>query len=374
VSWPDDVYPAVNTDAQAEINRQLTSTCDIYVGILGSRFGTATPRAGSGTEEEFNEALARFRASPTSLRLLFYFKRAGHDPFTIDPEQLRQVQSFRKRLGDEGVLFNDFADTAQFTKFIDEHLHNLIVSEWDELRWRAKAALPSQAPVEVTPSLSVNPSTLPTPVVDHRDPAASDQQDSNPDGEEEGGLLDHVEGFLATAESLTATMNDLASHTVTFTHAIQERTADADGVVAEYKRMAGVGGSRVQQKFLAAARQSVDAAAADLDRYAEMVSATVKKYKQQSTLLFRYLTALRAENPAAIRQNQGSLAKMSSSIAAASGEVTAFQQILRDIPVLTGKFRRARRRAENVLGELIAELQISAKAASELAEEGPAAG
>src|SRR6266851_8780886 len=57
VDWPDTMRPGVNTDPQSEINRQLDSDYDIYVGLLGSRFGTPTPRATSGTEEEFQQAL-----------------------------------------------------------------------------------------------------------------------------------------------------------------------------------------------------------------------------------------------------------------------------------------------------------------------------
>jgi hypothetical protein len=70
LSWPDDFRPGVNTDTQAELNRQLGSAYDIYVGMLGSRFGTPTPRAGSGTEEEFETALAKFKRDPRSVRIV----------------------------------------------------------------------------------------------------------------------------------------------------------------------------------------------------------------------------------------------------------------------------------------------------------------
>ncbi len=77
VGWPDDVRPGVNVDLQAEINSQFGAEFDIYLGILGTRFGTPTRNAGSGTEEEFDQAISRLRADSQSLRVLLYFKTGG---------------------------------------------------------------------------------------------------------------------------------------------------------------------------------------------------------------------------------------------------------------------------------------------------------
>lgn len=102
VGWPDDIRPGVNTDPQSEIGHQIGSDFDIYVGILGSRFGTPTVRGGSGTEQEFEEAISRFRKDPSAVRLLFYFKRDAEDPFSVDLSQLQKVRDFRQSLGSRG--------------------------------------------------------------------------------------------------------------------------------------------------------------------------------------------------------------------------------------------------------------------------------
>src|SRR5687768_1451250 len=65
IDWRRDVVPGVGLDPQHVINAQ-TRDYEIYLGMLGTRFGTPTPRAGSGTEEEFNIAYRRFRQNPTS--------------------------------------------------------------------------------------------------------------------------------------------------------------------------------------------------------------------------------------------------------------------------------------------------------------------
>ena len=143
VGWPDDIRPGVNTDPQSEVGHQVGSAFDIYVGVLGSRFGTPTVRGGSGTEQEFNEALSRFQSDSTAVRLLFYFKRDVEDPFSIDPNQLQKVQDFRQRLGGRGVLYQNFRDTAEFTQLVREHLDSLIIDEWQDSKW-SEAVAPLQ--------------------------------------------------------------------------------------------------------------------------------------------------------------------------------------------------------------------------------------
>jgi hypothetical protein len=54
--WEIDMRPGLGTDAQAIINEQIGDDYDIFIGIMGAKFGSATPRAGSGTEEEFERA------------------------------------------------------------------------------------------------------------------------------------------------------------------------------------------------------------------------------------------------------------------------------------------------------------------------------
>ena len=59
ISWETDSIPDYGRDAQAILNDQIgdMTTIDLFVGIMWNRFGSATPRAGSGTEEEFRRAV-----------------------------------------------------------------------------------------------------------------------------------------------------------------------------------------------------------------------------------------------------------------------------------------------------------------------------
>ena len=121
VDWQTHASPGIGSDPQDVINQQLPEDYDIFLGVMWARFGTATPRAGSGTEEEFERALTRHQAN-RSVRILFYFKQASLPPDAIDPAQLQKVQAFRERLKQEGVLYRDFEHGAEFERQLRQHL------------------------------------------------------------------------------------------------------------------------------------------------------------------------------------------------------------------------------------------------------------
>ena len=122
IRWEDDAYPGVGMDAQDVINQQLPQHYDLFVGIMWSRFGTPTARAGSGTAEEFDRALEMNRSGSGNPNIFFYFKDTPIPPSKIDTDQLMKLQSFKQRLKTEGVLHWEFADIDQFEKLVILHI------------------------------------------------------------------------------------------------------------------------------------------------------------------------------------------------------------------------------------------------------------
>jgi len=133
ISWETSTYPGIGEDSQAVIDEQIDEDYDIFVGIMWARFGTPTKRSGSGTEEEFNKALKKWKENPNQIKIFFYFKEAPIDPYKIELEQLSSVKTFRERLKKEGVLFRTFNDTDEFNQLIRMHL-SIVVQEWG-IKW-----------------------------------------------------------------------------------------------------------------------------------------------------------------------------------------------------------------------------------------------
>jgi hypothetical protein len=120
---------------QALIN-PLIERSDVFVGLLWSRFGTATGSAdsegrsyGSGTEEEFHRALERWRrdgGSPTSLpRIIVYFSDQPVPPQSVSTEQLARVQAFRAQFAADGPhpgLTARYGTIEEFSTLLHTHL------------------------------------------------------------------------------------------------------------------------------------------------------------------------------------------------------------------------------------------------------------
>jgi uncharacterized protein DUF4062 len=142
IAWETDVVPGLGIDAQSVINAQVSGKYDIYIGLLGSRFGTKTPRAESGTQEEFDIAYERYRNFPDTIRVLFYFKTTtAENIYRVDLSQLHRVIDFRKKLGDAGALYFDFPSADVLLKMIRDHLRQLITEQWAGSKWKVLSPL-----------------------------------------------------------------------------------------------------------------------------------------------------------------------------------------------------------------------------------------
>jgi len=100
IRWEEDVHPGYGKDAQAIINDQVAkmSQCDLFVGVMWNRVGTPTPRAESGTVEEFEIAAQAFDRHGKP-EIWFYFRNAAAHLDTGEQiEQRKQVVAFKEKI------------------------------------------------------------------------------------------------------------------------------------------------------------------------------------------------------------------------------------------------------------------------------------
>jgi len=108
----EDLAPGIGADPQEVINRQLPEY-DVFVGIMWSRIGSPTPRALSGTIEEFEDALARWRRNPRGMEIMFFF-RTDEAPPDSDRNQLDAVCRFKNTLGPKGLFYKEYREPSDF--------------------------------------------------------------------------------------------------------------------------------------------------------------------------------------------------------------------------------------------------------------------
>ena len=159
IDWRRDVAPGIANYPQQVINSQIEDS-DIYLGLLGTHFGTPTPRYGSGTEEELNVAYQKFRFNPTSIRILFYFsKESNINNKDIDPNQLKRVNDFKVHLGKEkGVLYQEFDSPEDFLSRFRNHLKKLVSQEWTGPSWKPVTGLEPSSPDKINNLVKSEPS------------------------------------------------------------------------------------------------------------------------------------------------------------------------------------------------------------------------
>ncbi len=123
---------------------------DLFVGIMWCRFGTPTPNAESGTEEEFDMAVAAFRASGCPEVWVYFGQQPSRPKSSVDAMQLAKVLGFREQL-QHGALPFDFEDTLDFERKLREHLTAWILSFSTKV-----PTLPELEPTEVRAAARVS--------------------------------------------------------------------------------------------------------------------------------------------------------------------------------------------------------------------------
>ncbi len=125
-----EVQPPGYGRPQDLLNPQVDD-CDVFVGVVGRRWGTPTGAHSSGFEEEYDRALRLRRRSGRAPELWLYLKDVppGH---AADPgPQLQQVLAFHRRVTEEAeLLFCRYASVAAWREEFHGHLVDYLVRRY----------------------------------------------------------------------------------------------------------------------------------------------------------------------------------------------------------------------------------------------------
>ncbi|HXG54889.1 MAG TPA: hypothetical protein VNJ03_05870 [Vicinamibacterales bacterium] len=245
-----------------------------------------------------------------------------------------------------------------------EHIDGLIIDEWRDGKWFAVAdAHPLSDGISL--DSSVEPSaSLPGQVAD----AAGSEHE-----EDELGVLDYMAAFHDASEALSEVMKAIAEETERVGDEIRSRAAETDAINERLKEVKALGGSRRQQEFLAQARANVDRAAGNLDDFTAAMTPNVERFRVQNRAVFENMRlAFRTGSEFGTRdtsEDRAALAGLIPIVHASRESAMGFQASISRVPALTGHFKRSRKRAAAILGEMIAEMSVSIQEARSLLDE-----
>ncbi|NEQ07181.1 MULTISPECIES: hypothetical protein [unclassified Moorena] len=109
-----NAYPSFGQGGQAALNSQIGNMeeYELFVGIMWNRLGTPTPRAESGTVEEYERAVAAFEKDGKP-DIWFYFREAGANLNEEKLEQRGKVLAFKKKVQGR-ALTHDYEKPSDF--------------------------------------------------------------------------------------------------------------------------------------------------------------------------------------------------------------------------------------------------------------------
>lgn len=130
LKWEKDIRPTIkDVDGQTEIFNQIGDDFEIFIGIMNKRFGAQTPRAGSGTEEEFNAAFNRFQREG-NLEVIFYFNDEPPKAMSeLNPSELLKIETFRKKIQPLGI-YGIYNGNADFEDKLRKNLTKYFIEEF----------------------------------------------------------------------------------------------------------------------------------------------------------------------------------------------------------------------------------------------------
>jgi len=342
VKWETHSYPAFGKDAQDVINHQMGDEYDIFLGIMWGRFGTATARAESGTEEEFQRAYDRLKKGDR-VQIMFYFKDAGIPPSRLDSEQIAKVQNFKTKIAQEyGGLYYQFETTEDFQTKARIHVSKA-VQDWldantDSIESKTVSETDAPKPEEYNPLEKLT-------VLDDRD---ADE-----------GLIDLVDRGTDAMGAVVEIVNRMTDATNDLGGKFTQRTKEAEAIRGKNDRKA--------------ARRIASNAANDLETFVKRMSVEIPEYYKQNAIFadsFSKVSML-AEDYIGERINdvetaRNSIKKYRIAIQGSSETLVQFRHTISNLPRMTTVFNQARRRAAAIMDDLLNQMRIAANQAEDI--------
>jgi hypothetical protein len=346
VGWETHTYPAFGDDAQSVINDQIAGDYDIFIGIMWTRFGTPTGRAGSGTAEEFYRAYKRHQENPHQVRIMFYFKDAPISPSDLEPEQLASIRNFQKELGEKGGYYWTFTNGDEFAQLARMHLGRQ-AQEWGK-SWGLEM-IGGEAAVQTE---EASPLLVAKVELEREDDIEYDDE----------GYLDLLEAGQESFESMNEAMARM-------TTALQELGAKVGTGADELNKAKSPTGNidikqakRISNRVAEALSTFAALMEVDVPVFAGSYSSGMEAFSRAFSLAEDF----GPQDKEDLKKAYESIQQLYSTITEVKGQMLSFRDTIANTPRATTMYNRARKRALSILDKLDEEFAAALNLASEM--------
>jgi hypothetical protein len=343
VQWRTHATPGVGTDPQQVINEQIGNSYDIFLGLMWTRFGTQTPRAESGTEEEFKRALARHEADPDSVDVMFYFKTSTpSDLDAIDTDQLAAVRRFRTRIGPEGVLYWTFQAPEEFQSLLRIHLGRKAQA------WRDKLAAPATAesPRDATRTEENAGYGLTTDL----------------DEDAELGLMELQEMYDSAFSELAEITGRMAGDITNLGQRFEERNVELKAITPANTPQRKQAAKRIVKRAAGDLEQYVQRTRVELPLFAASLTRAIDSYGKALSITTDFGVGAADQ----IRSSLEGIATLRASIGGASEGADGLRATIAGWPRMSTDLIAAKKKGAAVLGDIVKECQSADRLLAEV--------
>lgn len=332
IRWENNCYPSVGTDSQAVVSEQLGDDYKIFIGIFWKKIGTPTPRALSGTLDEFERAYARWLRTG-SPEIMFYFRNGSVLLSEVDPVQLAKINEFREKLKGLGVYFWNYTDQGEFAKLIRMQIPALLYGRINRRHEIGSTAVNSD--ITSTTKIGTN--------------------ENNEDVEE--GLLDLIAEGDETFEDLTEVVSRIATSIKVLGDKVETRSKEVNSKYKDRKILKQFGDRTAEDLENFANRLDVD-----IPQFAKLFSHGIDKY----TRAFAISTDFKDISNKDLVDSLNKVIEMRTSIETARKQVTFLEKTIATSPRLTTAFVQSKRHAVMAIDTLLSEMVTAINLTSEM--------
>ncbi|EKE05274.1 MAG: hypothetical protein ACD_19C00373G0002 [uncultured bacterium] len=331
IKWETHANPDIGEYPQNVINKDIGNNYDIFIGILWSKFGSATPNYKSGTEEEFYNAYKRYRESH-SVKIMFYFKQEPIPIDLIDPESIKSIRKFKSELGEKGLLYWDYNTTEEFQKLLRIQLARKI----QELNQVSKDKPVLIEKVEVVPEL-----------------------------EDELGIIDYIENgteYFDDIEDIILRMTDSIEW---IGKRFNERTEEINKHTILNPQM----GTKTKKRLINAAAEDMQSFNSRLKVEVPLFSEKYQKGIDCFSNALKLGAELKADEIEDIENTIEAIMFFISSISSSRQTCIEFRDSMNEFPRMTKELNHAKRISSSILTSLIDEFETAINLAEALQTE-----
>ena len=335
VKWETHSRPGKAKYVQDVINRQIPEY-DVFLGVMWSRFGTSTPVAESGTEEEFIRACDSSSGGTTVREFLFYFKNQPISPNLIDADQLKKVHVFKANLKPKyGLLYHEYSDIHEFHTKLRLHLSKIIQE------WTSDRDSPGQLK-EITQTEQ------------HEDDDILEIFNSlDTDTEDDEGLIELMQDSNDSMTRVTEVIRRIVEAMNANTEAVKKHTQNLNEAAALPDRL------RMKK-----AKRIADSVATDFEIFIEVLITEIPNFAKFHSLGMEAFgkTALISKtdfkaDPKSVKDILQILKQYRESTNSAYTALTLYKNTTNALPRMTKKFDRSRKRTAALMEDFLNQLQ-----------------